>query len=520
VSELTNLPDGWIWTTINETCSIMSGQTPKGIEDSLGETEEIPWFRVSDMNTNGNEKILTIAQVYLSQTRLEKLGIHVRPKGTIVFPKRGGAIATNKKRILKRDSAYDLNIMGIFPILIENLFFWHWFQTIDLKKISDGSNVPQINNGNIEPLEFPLPPLNEQRRIVRSIEQLTDRSNKARAALEDVPKLIAQFRQSVLAAAFRGDLTADWRENNPDVEPASELLERIKIDRRKRWEEACRISKQNGSRQPKLDKKDSEDIEIKDLEVIPVTWCWEKLVNIADLVGGVTKGRNFKGRTTIHVIYLRVANVQDGFLDLEEIKEIEVLPEDIDKYRLDYGDILFTEGGDRDKLGRGTIWRNEIDGCIHQNHVYRARLYSSEILPEYISLATKTEYSKDYFFNNASQTVNLASINMTTLGKLPIAIPPIAEQKAICDKVNKAFKILDSLRSSYQLTIEEINQLDRSILAKAFRGELVPQDPNDEPATVLLDRIRAEREQTITFKQRGKTTRKNSSKQLSIEGIE
>ena len=349
---------------------------------------------------------------------------------------------------------------------------------------------------------------------------MTDRSHKARTALEDVPKLIAQFRQSVLAAAFRGDLTADWREKNPDVEPALELLERIKIDRRKRWEEACKISKQNGSRQPKSDKKDSEDIEIKDLEVIPVTWCWEKLVNIADLVGGVTKGRDFKGRTTIHVIYLRVANVQDGFLDLEEIKEIEVLPEDIDKYRLDYGDILFTEGGDRDKLGRGTIWRNEIEGCIHQNHVYRARLYSSEILPEYISLATKTEYSKDYFFNNASQTVNLASINMTTLGKLPIAIPPIAEQKAICDKVNKAFKILDSLRSSYQLTIEEINQLDRSILAKAFRGELVPQDPNDEPAAVLLDRIRAEREQTSTPKQRGKTTRKNSSKQLSIEGIE
>ena len=203
-------------------------------------------------------------------------------------------------------------------------------------------------------------------------------------------------------------------------------------------------------------------------------------------------------------------------MDLEEIKEIEVLPEDIDKYRLDYGDILFTEGGDRDKLGRGTIWRNEIEGCIHQNHVYRARLYSSEILPEYISLATKTEYSKDYFFNNASQTVNLASINMTTLGKLPIAIPPIAEQKAICDKVNKAFKILDSLRSSYQLTIEEINQLDRSILAKAFRGELVPQDPNDEPAAVLLDRIRAEREQTSTPKQRGKTTSKNSSKQISI----
>ena len=98
--------------------------------------------------------------------------------------------------------------------------------------------MASINQQQIASMPIPLPPLNEQRRIVSTIEQLTARSHKARAALEDVPKLIAQFRQSVLAAAFRGDLTADWREKNPDIEPASELLERIKIDRRKRWEEA------------------------------------------------------------------------------------------------------------------------------------------------------------------------------------------------------------------------------------------------------------------------------------------
>ena len=130
-------------------------------------------------------------------------------------------------------------------------------------------------------------------------------------------------------------------------------------------------------------------------------------------------------KKTIKALYLRVANVQDGFLDLEDIKDIEILPEDLSKYHLEYGDILFTEGGDRDKLGRGTIWRNEIDECIHQNQVYRARLAGIHILPEYISLAAKTEYSKDYFFRNASQTVNLASINITILGRLPRAIARI-----------------------------------------------------------------------------------------------
>jgi type I restriction enzyme S subunit len=179
----------------------------------------------------------------------------------------------------------------------------------------------------------------------------------------------------------------------------------------------------------------------------------------------------------------------------------------VNKYRLERGDILFTEGGDRDKLGRGTVWRNEIEGCIHQNHVYRARLHNPKILPEYISLAAKTEYAKDYFFRNASQTVNLASINITTLGNLPLPIPPVEEQQEICDTVHKLFRAGDSIQADQDNLLSHLDRLNQSILAKAFRGELVEQDPNDEPASVLLDRIRAEREaQQPTKKPRGKGT--------------
>ncbi|MEM9008986.1 MAG: type I restriction endonuclease subunit S, partial [Cyanobacteria bacterium P01_F01_bin.86] len=139
-----------------------------------------------------------------------------------------------------------------------------------------------------------------------------------------------------------------------------------------------------------------------------------------------------------------------------------------------------------------------------QNHVYRARLNGVGILPEYISLAAKTEYSKDYFFRNASQTVNLASINMTTLGKLPLPIPSTLEQKEICKKVRKAFVAIENLHQLYHSNVNELSQLDQSILAKAFRAQLVPQDPNDEPASVLLDRIRAEREKGKGAKGKGK----------------
>jgi len=207
--------------------------------------------------------------------------------------------------------------------------------------------------------------------------------------------------------------------------------------------------------------------------------------------------------------YLRVANVQDGFLDLTEIKEIEALPEDTEKYHLEEGDLLFTEGGDRDKLGRGTVWRNNIKNCIHQNHIYRARLYSANISSDYISLLTKSEYARNYFFENASQTVNLASINLTSLGNVPLAIPPLAEQQEIVNRVQHLFKIADQIEQRYQKARTYMDQLTQSILAKAFRGELVPQDPNDEPASVLLERIRAERQKR---EGEAKTAKKSTGK--------
>ncbi|MEG4304844.1 restriction endonuclease subunit S [Microcoleus sp. D3_18a_C4] len=378
-------------------------------------------------------------------------------------------------------------------------------------------------------IELLVPPLNEQRRIVAKIEALKARSQRVKEELETIAPLLDQFRQSVLAAAFRGDLTADWREKNPDVEPASVLLERIRAERDRRYEQECQKSEAEGRKKTTPFKQNIEPIDLSSLPAIPDTWSWERIVNISNVIGGVTKGRQFGNRKTIMLPYLRVANVQDGFLDLNEIKEIEVLPEDLQKYHLEYGDILFTEGGDRDKLGRGTVWLNNLENCIHQNHIYRARLYYPGVSSSYISIATKSKYAKAYFFANANQTTNLASINITTLGNLPLPIPPKKEQEKIVYRVNKFFKVADLIEQQYKEAQVYLDQLDRSILAKAFRGELVPQDPNDEPASVLLERIRAEREKLDTKKKaKGKTEKKSHKakpepaepKQLSLPGFE
>ena len=203
---LSELPKGWAWANVMQLCFINSGQTPKGIQLILG-NGDIPWFRVGDMNTVGNEKFMHRAEIYLTINDVKKLGLNIQPPGTIIFPKRGGAIATNKKRILSKPSTFDLNTMGLLPIGIHSNFFWIWFLSINLGRLGDGSNVPQINNKDIEPLIIPLPPISEQFKIASEVEQLLSVDREIETVIETNFKRAERLRQSILKKAFSGKLT-------------------------------------------------------------------------------------------------------------------------------------------------------------------------------------------------------------------------------------------------------------------------------------------------------------------------
>ena len=325
------------------------------------------------------------------------------------------------------------------------------------------------------------PPYDEQRRIVAKLEKLLAKVDACKERLEKIPAILKRFRQSVLAAACSGRLTAVWRENDPKKKNALCILEQNNRERDQKFKNECKIAERSDRRAPRPYRINLKPIDYGELDDLPDTWKWERLVNITHIVGGVTKGRKLKSEQTIRLPYLRVANVQDGYIDFSEIKEIEAIPDDLQKFGLKKGDILFTEGGDRDKLGRGTVWDGSIEKCIHQNHIFRARLYCSMILPEYISLATKSEHSRRYFFENPSQTVNLASINNTTLGDLSIAIPPEEEQHEIVRRVEALFKIADDIEKRYEKAKAHVDKLTQSILAKAFRGDSSPRTPTANP---------------------------------------
>jgi len=182
--------------------------------------------------------------------------------------------------------------------------------------------------------------------------------------------------------------------------------------------------------------------------------------------------------------------VQRGYFDLTVVKQVEVIDSLAKKLELFNGDLLFNEGGDRDKLGRGWVWRDEIDKCIHQNHVYRARLILSELIPELVSHYAN-EFGRDYFSRNATQSVNLASINKTQLSRLPIPIIPQTEQSIVLKSLNALLELADGMEKLQAKSKIALMQMDQSILASAFRGTLVPQNPRDEPASELLARIKA-----------------------------
>lgn len=196
------------------------------------------------------------------------------------------------------------------------------------------------------------------------------------------------------------------------------------------------------------------------------------LGEVASVVSGVTKGQDLKGKETVSVPYMRVANVQAGYLDLSEIKNIEVKVDDVKKYQLFPGDMLLTEGGDFDKLGRGALWEGQISDCIHQNHVFRVRLDRSLYLPEWFNGFLQTNYAKEYFLGCAKKTTNLASINITQLKGLPLPKIGLDSQKNYLSKmevINEKLLLTKELQNNY-------SQSFNALVNKAFKGELIAKN--------------------------------------------
>ena len=372
----------------------------------------------------------------------------------------------------------------LYRFINGEIFFRHIGAT------ATGTQLPHISATDIGTTPVLLPPLNEQKRIVARIDALTEKSREAREALAEIPVLLDKLRQSILAAAFRGDLTREWRAKNPDVEPASVLLERIRQERRKKWEEAQLAKFQAKGKLPKDDswkKKyvEPQPVDTTDLPDLPEGWCWASLDEIANIETGSTPPGKVAGTYGGTVPFVKPTDLSAGFRVTSARQTLSDLGlAHVTTVRA--GSTLLTCIGAT--IGKAGLARTT---CAFNQQINAATSFLG-IDDEYLYWALIGPATQAWIVTNASATT-LPILNKGRLAKLPVPLCPLKEQKAIATILASTHPSAEQLTQEHTSLANTLLHLDSAILAKAFRGELVPQDPNDEPASVLLERIAAER---------------------------
>jgi len=211
-----------------------------------------------------------------------------------------------------------------------------------------------------------------------------------------------------------------------------------------------------------------ESTRLTETGAVPESWDVVLLEQCATVQTGAAKGRQLGNAELVDVPYLRVANVQDGHLDLREMKNITIRKSEIERYRLEDGDVVLTEGGDFDKLGRGFIWRGQIDLCVHQNHVFAVRTERTRLLPEFFAYQAQSHYGKAYFLKVAHKTTNLACINTTKLRAFPVLVPALDEQR----EISAILGAIDSKIDLHQRKGIVLEELFKALLRKLMTGEI------------------------------------------------
>lgn len=367
------------------------------------------------------------------------------------------------------------HVLRSIPGLTSNYLLKHYLNQFDFRGYVNGTTRLKLTQGLMSQIPVRLPPLNEQRRIVAKLEKLLAKVDTCKERLDKIPAILKRFRQSVLSAACSGRLTADWRENNPDVESAEELLQRIQIEKEKHYKEEHEKSQLTGKRKPKqFPKNELTPLTNRAYDGLPFNWCLTRIRDVSQCLDSqrIPVSKDERAKRIGNIPYYG-ANGPVGW---------------IDDYIFDADLVLIVE--DETFLGRQIPFSYIIRGKSWvNNHAHVIKPLGS-ISVDYLNIC----FSFYDFVPLTSGTTGRRKLTQAALMGAEFLIAPLQEQQEIVRRVQTLFKTADRIEQRYQKARTYIDQLTQSILAKAFRGELVAQDPNDEPASVLLERIRAERE--------------------------
>jgi type I restriction enzyme S subunit len=467
---MSKLPTGWVQATVDDTGDYINGMAFK---PSDWTSDGLPIIRIQNLTDPRKE---------LNRTHRRVEGRYLVESGDILV----SWSATLDAFVWDRGRAVlNQHIFKVVPEarLVDKSFLYHGLRTKIREMIAGehlhGSTMRHINRGPFLAHTFAIPPLSEQQHIVARIDSLSSKSKRARDQLDHVPRLVEKYKQAILAAAFRGDLTADWREDQRHHVSTEEL----EVRRKAAWQ----TLHDGGCISGRYDAADA--IDWRPGIELPSSWIWASVEQVSCLI---QYGTSAKATEDVQgVAVLRMGNIQDGVLSLSSLK---FLPEDHDEFPdllLESGDVLFNRTNSAELVGKSAVYVGKPEKASFASYLIRVRC--SGLLPELLSGYINSAYGREWVARVVSQQVGQANVNGTKLRQLGIPVMPLEEQCEIARRVKAAFHWINRLASEAMNARKLIDHLDQAVLAKAFQGELVPQDPSDEPASILLERIRAER---------------------------
>ena len=486
------LPDGWMWVRLSDVINDFQPGFACGARDDRGYVQ----LRMNNIGLDGRVVLEKTLKVPIEKTNMEKYNLRM---GDILFNNTNSVELIGKTALFRdevqkcvfsnhitriRSDTRLINSKYLLNVFI-NGYNRGIFQMMCHRFVGQAG----ISRKKLLEHTFPLPPLHEQHRIVTKLETLLAQVNRSKDHLAKVPPLIKRFRQSVLAAACSGRLTEDWRREHPDVEQASELLNRIREERIQRYDEECRKAEAEGRRQSKKPKNiELKKYETNEMNAVPINWAF---VNLDFISTKVTDGEHLRPNVAPKGIpFLSAKDVRDDAISFEN--PLYVSKADSMKFRArcnpEKGDILIVSRGAT--VGRTCIVNTVKEFCL-LGSVILIKVVDS-VLSKYVLFTVKSlEVQKkldDMSGSTAQQAIYLKDVK-----KLDFFLPPLPEQHEIVKRLETLFHFADEVEQRVAAATDHTNHLTQSILARAFLGELVPQDPHDEPASVLLEQIKQER---------------------------
>ncbi|WP_421918859.1 restriction endonuclease subunit S [Marinifilum sp.] len=473
---------GWTTVSLGDIASWSSGGTPKSTNSKFY-NGDIPWIVIGDLNDSyveNSKKSITEEGLENSSAKLVKPGsLLIGMYGSI------GKLGIAKKKLTTNQAiAFTQRIYGNIPVKF--LFYFILYKREYLLSIGKGGAQQNISQAVLKNVKISLPPLNEQKRIANKLDQAFLHIDSLQNRLNTIPELLKQFRKMILQKAVSGELTSNWRKAN--TRTASTYLKEL---------QELKLIKAKNKKQIE-DINSSFNISIRKPFDINETWDFVKL---DCLVNKLSYGTSAKSNESGEVPVLRMGNIQNGSIDWGNLK-YSSNDSEINKYLLKKGDLLFNRTNSAELVGKTAIYRGE------RKAIYAGYLIRIDVVPnvssEYLNFVLNSSYGREWCELVKTNTAGQSNINAQKLSNFMVPIPHIDEQQEIVKHVSELFRFADQVESKFNKTKHQLDTLPQQLLIKAFRGELVAQDPNDESAEKLLEQIKQEIENLKRTKKKSK----------------